>query len=210
MTYKLLCLDMDGVLFKDVNFWMELHKVFGTLTEGKILTSKYLNSNYEKLVHEVVVKLWKGKNAKLYFDLVNYLEYLPGVRELFDKVKQKGFITAIISASSIDCARRVQHDFGVDHLFANELVIKNGVVSGEFVWSIGAGNQKKAQIIKHLCNDLNIGVGECIYIGDSYQDIEAFKIVGLSIAFNSKSDELKRISTHTVESNNLADVLRYL
>ena len=64
---------MDGVLFKEVNFWMELHKVFGTLTEWKILTSKYLNSNYEKLVHEVVVKLWKGKNAKLYFDLVNSL-----------------------------------------------------------------------------------------------------------------------------------------
>ena len=210
MTYKLLCLDMDGVLFKDVNFWMELHKVFGTEKEGKILTSKYLNSNYDKLVEEVVVKLWKGKSAKSYFDLVNSLEYLPGITSLFDKVKQKGFITAIISASSIDCARRVQHDFGVDHLFANELIIQNGEVSGEFVWPIGAGNQKKAEIITHLCKDLNIDVKECIYIGDSRQDIEAFKIAGLSIAFNSDSAELKKVATHIIESNNLRDVLRYL
>ena len=133
MTYKLLCLDMDGVIFKDINFWLELHKVFDTSEEGKKLTERYLHTDYPKLVEEVVVKLWKGRDAKEYYDLVNSIEYLPGVAEVFSYVKSQGFITAIISASSIDVARRVQHDHGVDHLYANELVIKNGKVSGEFL-----------------------------------------------------------------------------
>ena len=210
MSYKLICFDMDGVIFKDINFWMELHKKFGTLEQGIKLTEKYLHNNYEKLVEEVVIKLWEGKDAKPYFELINSIEYLPGVSKVFQHLKKQDWITAIISASSIDVARRVQHDYGVDHLFANELIIKDGKVSGEFIWPIGAGKHKKAEIIRHLCKDLGIKTKEVIYIGDSETDIEAFKEVGLSIAFNSQSEALKKVATHVIESNNLADVLPYL
>ncbi len=201
---------MDGVIFKDINFWMELHKVFGTLEQGKELTKKYLHTNYNKLVEEVVVKLWKGKEAKPYYALVNSLEYLPGVDKIFQEIKKRDIITAIISASSIDAARRIQKDFGVDHIYANELVIKNGKVSGEFIWPIGAGKDKKAEIAKHLCSDLGINLKDVVYVGDSDADIEAFKIVGKSIAFNSSSENLKKVASAVVDSNNLADILRYI
>lgn len=201
---------MDGVIFKDVNFWLELHKKFRTFEEGKILTEKYLHTNYDKLVEEVVVKLWKGKDAKPYFDLINSLEYLPGVKEVFEFVKGKDWITAIVSASSIDVARRVQNEFGIDHVFANELVIRNGKVTGEFIWPIGAGLEKKAEIIEHLCEDLSIDLSEVIYIGDTELDVEAFKIVGKAIAFNSRSDELKEVAHVVIDSQNLADVLPHI
>ena len=210
MTYKLICFDLDGVFFKDINFWMELHKAFGTSEEGKRLTELYLKTDYDRLVEEVVVKLWKGMDAKPYFDLVKSLEYLPGVAQLMEHVKEKDYVTAIISASAIDCARRVQHDYGMDHIYANELVIKDGKVSGEFIWPIGSGSEKKAEIIKHLCTDLGISTKEVIYIGDTDFDIEAFKEVGLSIAFNCASDNLKAVATHVVESSDLSDVIKYL
>ncbi|MEK6940387.1 MAG: HAD family phosphatase [Nanoarchaeota archaeon] len=210
MTYKLVCFDMDGVIFKDVNFWMELHKKFGTLAQGIELTKKYLHTDYDRLVEEVVVKLWKGKNAKLYYDLVNSIEYLPGVQETFAHLKTRGYMTAIISASSIDVARRVQKDWGVDHIFANELVIRNGKVTGEFIWPIGAGKEKKAQIIQGLCFSLGISPKEVIYVGDGDTDIEAFKEVGISIAFNSSSEELKKVAKYSVNTHNLADVIKYI
>ncbi len=210
MKYKLICFDMDGVIFQDVNFWIRLHKVFGTLDQGGELTRKYLHTNYDRLVEEVVHKLWKGKDAQPYFDLVNSLEYLPGVPETFSYVKHRSLLTAIISASSIEAARRVQRDFGIDHIFANELVIKNGKISGEFVWPIGAGKEKKAQIIQDLCRGLEIETKEVIYVGDSDADIEAFKEVGLSIAFNTTSEELKKAATRVVDSQNLADILKYI
>jgi len=156
------------------------------------------------------VKLWKGKDAEPYFELVNALEYVGGVKELFDYIKKKDLISAIISASSIDCARRIQKEFGVDHLFANELVIKDGKVSGEFVWPIGAGNEKKAEIVRSLCKQLTIAPQEVIYIGDSDTDLAAFREVGLSIAFNTKSKVLRNAATHIVNSSNLGDVLQYL
>lgn len=210
MSYKLICFDLDGVIFKDTNFWIELHKAFGTLEEGKKLTEKYLYTDYDRLVEEVVVRLWKGRSAKPYFDLVNSLKYLPGVKETFRYVKQKGLITAIISASSIEACRRVDKDFSIDHIFANELIIRDGKVAGEFVWPIGAGKEKKAEIITDLCKDLEISPKECIYVGDHDTDIEAFKEVGLSIAFNSKSEELKKVATYVVDSNNLADIIQHL
>ena len=57
MKYKLICFDMDGVIFKDINFWLELHKAFGTFGLGKWLTKRYLHADYGRLVEEVVVKL---------------------------------------------------------------------------------------------------------------------------------------------------------
>jgi phosphoserine phosphatase len=210
MKAKLICFDMDGVIFKDINFWLELHKKFGTYKEGKKLTKKYLHSDYDQLVEEVVVKLWKGKSAKSYFELVNSIEYLPGVKKVLEFVHNQGWITAIISASSIEVARRVQKDHGIDHIFANELVIKNGKVSGEFIWPIGAGKHLKAKIIKDLCRELKIKPSEVIYIGDSDTDLEAFEEVGFSIAFNSSSEKLKKVASVVVEGNDLSKIVPFL
>ncbi|MDD5254243.1 MAG: HAD family phosphatase [Candidatus Nanoarchaeia archaeon] len=210
MSYKLICFDMDGVIFKDINFWVELHKKYGTIEKGLKLNKKYLHTDYNRLVKEVVINLWKGKSAKPYHDLINSLEYLPGVKETMEYVKKKNYITAIISASSIEAARKVQKEFGIDHIYANELVIKNGKISGEFIWPIGAGKEKKAKIIRDLCSDLNIPLKEVIYIGDSDTDLEAFKEVGLSIAFNSNSEALKKAATHTINSNNISHIIKYI
>lgn len=210
MTFKLICFDMDGVIFKDVNFWMKLHEAFGTLERGKELTKQYLHTDYDRLVEEVVVKLWKGKDARPYYDLVDSIEYLPGVKEIFEHIKTRGYMTAIISASSIDIARRVQKDYGVDHIFANELVIRDGKISGEFVWPIGAGKEKKAQIIRDLCRDVGISLHEVIYVGDSDTDLEAMKLAGRSIAFNSASEELKKAATYVVDTHHLADIIPYI
>ena len=198
---------MDGVIFQPHNFWLELHRAFGTLEEGKKLTEKYLHTDYNTLVEEVVVKLWKGKDAKLYYDLINQNKYIPGVKEVFQKIKKQDYLTAIISSGSIELARRAQHDFGIDFIYANELVIKDGKVSGEFLWPIGAGTHKKTEIIQHLCQNLGIQPQEVIYIGDSDTDIEAFRFVGKSLAFNSDSEKLKKVATHIIEEKDLREIL---
>jgi len=41
-------------------------------------------------------------------------------------------------------------------------------------------------------------------------DIEAFKIVGKSIAFNSSSDNLKKVADIVVESDDLRKIISYL
>ena len=86
---KLICFDMDGVIFEHKNFWLELHKALGTLEEGKKLTEKHLHTNYAKLVEEVVHKLWKRKDAAPYYHLIKSISYLPGVKEVFSEINKE-------------------------------------------------------------------------------------------------------------------------
>ena len=51
---KLIVFDMDGVIFEHYNFWLELHKSYDTHEEGLKLTNKYLKTDYQKLVGEVI------------------------------------------------------------------------------------------------------------------------------------------------------------
>ena len=200
---------MDGVIFEHKNFWLELHEALGTLEEGTKLTDKYLHSDYAKLVEEVVHKLWKGKDAAPYFQLIQRIRYLPGVQEVLQHIKRQDYFTAIISSGPIDLARRAQHDLGIDFVYANELVIENGKISGEFLWPVG-GKDKKVQIVKHLCKDLGISPKEVIFVGDSDIDILAFQFVGTSIAFNSHSKELSEVATHIIGGKDLRKVLPFL
>ena len=57
---------------------------------------------------------------------------------------------------------------------------------------------------------MSIKQDKVIFIGDSDTDIEAFKEVGLSIAFNSASEELKKVATHVIKTHNLADIIKYI
>jgi len=39
---KLIVFDMDGIIFEHINFWLELHKAYGTHEEGAKLTKNWL------------------------------------------------------------------------------------------------------------------------------------------------------------------------
>ncbi len=198
---------MDGVLLDDTrNTWMEVHKAFGTLEEGKKLTEQYLYSDYDTLVQEVVGRLWKGKDATPYIEMCEQVPLMNGIDELFLFIKKQQFISAIISGGSMRAARRIDAAFGVDHVFANELVIKDNKVTGEFLWPVGVGYEEKARIVKHLAQDHDVALDEIIYVGDSTNDVEAFKIVGLAIAFNTDDETVRQAADIIVESNDLRDV----
>lgn len=209
MSFKMICLDADGVIFKGSNFWLDLHKAFGTYEKGKALTDKYLHTNYDKLAQLVVYKLWKGKDAKPYYELIKSRKYMPGVKELFKAIKNIKLVSAIISGGSLLLIKRAQKDFGADYVFANELIIKENKIAG-YNPEVSVGKHRKAEIIIDLCKELGIKLEEVIFIGDSSYDLEAFKVVGRAIAFNSDSEELKKRAHIIVDSDNLKDVLPYL
>lgn len=209
MSFKMICLDADGVIFKGSNFWLDLHKAFGTYEKGKALTDKYLHTNYDKLAQLVVYKLWKGKDAKPYYELIKSRKYMPGVKELFKAIKNIKLVSAIISGGSLLLIKRAQKDFGADYVFANELIIKENKIAG-YNPEVSVGKHRKAEIIIDLCKELGIKLEEVIFIGDSSYDLEAFKVVGRAIAFNSDSEELKKHAHIIVDSDNLKDVLPYL
>ena len=213
---KLICIDMDGVLVPSHNFWLELHKAFGTLEEGATLAKAYLTTDYQRLVQEVVGRLWQGRDATPYYTLVHKIPHLQGIQEFFTALNTfsdehgNSIPRAIVSGGCYDVAVRIKNEYGISFLFANQLVIKNGLVSDQFHWPVGFGGYTKVQIIQQLCDDLEILPQNVLMIGDSEGDLEAFKIAGTSIAFNSQSKLLKENATHVVDSDNLLDMLPVL
>ena len=205
---KLIVFDMNGVIFQEINFWMELHKFYGTYKEGKILTDKYLHKNYKKLVSEVVGKLWKGNDAKPYYDLIKKTKYMKGVKPLFRELKKREYKTAIISSGPKDQALRAKKELGIDYIYSNNLIIRRGKISGDFKWPVGAG--RKQTILRKLCEDHNIFYKDCIVVVHDTNDIKMAKTAGMTIAFNPISKDVERYSNVIIRKKDLKEVIKYL
>src|SRR3989344_4353495 len=133
MVAKLVVFEMDGVLFEHTDFWPDLQRKLGTYEQSKKLTEKYLYDDYRKLIGEFIEKLWKGMDAKSFFELIEEMEYTPGTKECISDLKEKGIKTAIISSGEKHLALRAQKELGIDYIFSNELVIKKNKITGSFI-----------------------------------------------------------------------------
>ena len=140
---------MDGVIFQGKNFWRKVHQAFNTLKKGIALEKKYLHTNYEKLVDEVVNKLWKGKPISLIEKEVKKIKYVKGVKETIKELKKIGYKIAIITSSEKHLAQRAKEELGLDYIYYNELVIKNGKLTGEFKPQVKRAS--KQLVLKKLC-----------------------------------------------------------
>ncbi|MBD3310767.1 HAD-IB family phosphatase [Candidatus Woesearchaeota archaeon] len=207
MKFKMLCFDMDGVIFKTDNFWLQLHKALGTYEKGKELTEKYLYHDYARLVKEVM-KLWKDKDAEPYWKLVKKMRYTAGTKPAMKKLKDKGYKTAIISSGPYDLAVRAQDDFGINFIFTNRLVIdeKTNKIKG-FKWPIGTTD--KANALRYVCRMEKVKPKEVISVCDDLNDVEKANISGFGIAFNSGSKELIDACDVHIQKPDLKEILRY-
>jgi len=205
MRFKLIVFDMDGVIFQKSNFWFELHKALGTYDEGRELTKKYLKSDYQKLVEEVVGRLWRGKNADKYFALLDSSEYNPHAKEAIAQLHSRGYKICIITSGPSHLLERAKNELHIDYGVSNELIIRNNIITGEFKWPIG--NDNKLPLLKDFCRKHAINLKETIAVGNDDNDIPKFRSVGYSIAFNSKCEELQQIADVVVDSDDLAKLL---
>lgn len=209
MKHKLIVFDMDGVIFKKDSFWNELHKEIGTWEIGKELNKKYLKTDIKKLAEEVIGKLWKGKSADGFFKLVRKSEYNPGVKETLKELKERNFKTCILTTGPIELAKRAQTELGIDFIYGNELVIKNNIITGDYNWLFLDFNHK-GEFLKKICNEHGFELEETVVIGDNEQDIHKFKAAGISIAFNSNCEELRKTADVVVDGDDLREILKYI
>lgn len=202
---KLICFDMDGIIFEHTNFWIELHKKYGTYEEGIKLTGKYLKTDYAKLVQEVVGKLWKEKPESKFMKLVNSIKYIKGAKELFGWLKKEGYKIAIISSGPKRLAMRAKKRLGIDYIYTNELIFRKGKAIGKFKWPIAAG--RKAVVLRKLCGEHGIDFKDCIVVGHDHADIKMAKTAGFTIGFCPEDEELKKYCNVIVEKKDLRELI---
>jgi len=119
-----------------------------------------------------------------------------------------GLKTAILSGGFTFFGRRLQQRLGIDYLHANELVIENGVVTGEVREPIVNG-QRKADLLKQIAEQEGIRLEQVIAVGDGANDLPMIGLAGLGIAFQAKP-LVRKSASHAISNLGLDGILYLL
>ena len=79
----------------------------------------------------------------------------------------------------------LRKQFGLDFSFSNTLQVVNGVITGE-VEGIIVDAERKAQILKDMCEAYQCPLEQSIAVGDGSNDVAMLKMAGLGIAYQAK------------------------
>lgn len=183
---------MDGVIFEGRNFWLDLHHRYSTEAAALALAEHHLKDNYEGVAHFTADKLWKGRPAEPFEELVREREYQAGAFELFGDLRRRGVKTAIVSSGPLQLALRAQEDLGIDEVRANKLSIVDGRVSGNV--DVGVIDSEKARVAREVMESLGVAPEHTASVGDTDSDVETAESVGLAVAYDSVSPELDRVA----------------
>src|SRR5690606_4637812 len=205
---RLVCFDMDSTLIQ-AEVIDKLAELAGVGDEVKEITELAMQGEIdfkESFVRRM--KLLKGLREEVLHDVAVNLPITKGARRLIDALKSYGFKTAILSGGFTYFGRYLQKELGMDYMYANELEIKDGMLTGNHIGDIVDGN-KKAEYLKEIAEKEGIDIGQTIAVGDGANDLPMLNLAGLGIAFHAKPT-VKKNAQSSISSIGLDGVLYLL
>jgi phosphoserine phosphatase len=185
-SYKMLVCDMDSTLIQnecidEIADLIYLKKEIAEITEETMLGHLSFDDSIRKRV-----SLLKGVNVEAFEKIVNEkIKLQPYVIEWIDYVKRFNLKTIIVSGGFTYFVEFVRNTLRMDHAYANELQIVDGVLTGKLCGDI-INAEKKANIIKTLVHQFDFKSDDVISIGDGANDLLMLKESGLSISMHGK------------------------
>lgn len=182
---RLVCFDMDSTLIQ-AEVIDELAKRAGVGEEVSAITEAAMRGelDFSQSLRRRV-GLLKGLSETVLQDVADTLPMTEGAERLIRTLKSLGYTIAILSGGFNYFGRRLQERLGIDYVHANELEIRDGVLTGGLVGEIvdGAG---KARLLKEIAGKENISLSQVIAVGDGANDLPMLDVAGLGIAFHAK------------------------
>lgn len=202
---RLVIFDMDSTIV-DGEVIDELAAAAGVGEQVATITRRAMQGelDFQQALRQRVAML-KGLTVRDLEAVASTLRLNPGTEDLLRTLKAMGFKLALISGGFTFFTERLKKELGFDHTFANELVIRDGVVTGEVAGDI-IDMHRKSQIMKELAQKEGLTLDEVVAVGDGANDQIMIKDAGLGIAFNAK-EILKRTADGSVSRENLKGML---
>jgi phosphoserine phosphatase len=184
-TRRLVCFDMDSTLI-EAEVIDELAKAAGVGEQVAQITEAAMRGELDfKQSFAQRMSLLKGLDETFLADIAERLPLTEGCAQLMATLKKLGYKTAILSGGFNYFGRHLQKRLGIDYVFANELEIIDGKVTGRVVGTVVDG-QRKAELLRELAQKENISLEQVIAVGDGANDLPMLSIAGLGIAFRAK------------------------
>ena len=202
---RLIVFDVDGTLI-DAEMIDELANVAGVGKKVSEITSKAMNGEIEfKEALRERVKLLKDLPVSVLNSIAENLEVTPGAEELITSLKILGYKIALISGGFTQFVEKIKEKLGIDYVYANKLVIKNGKLTGEVVEPI-IDAERKAGLMKEIANKENLLMEQVVAVGDGANDRFMLQNSGLGIALYPKA-VLQKVASGVITKDNLAGIL---
>jgi phosphoserine phosphatase len=131
------------------------------------------------------VALLKGLPASCVDRVMERIPLMDGAERLIAMLKRLGYKTAILSGGFTFFGERLREQLAIDHLHANVLDIRDGVVTGE-VNSVIVDGARKAALLREIAAMENLSLEQVIAVGDGANDLPMLQLAGLGIAFHAK------------------------
>lgn len=157
---------------------------------------------YESL--KARVALLKGVPLPQIEQIAKNLPFITGASEIISHLKQKGIRTAVFSGGFHIATDHAQFALGFDINFANELRVKDGILTGEVGGEMMFAHSK-GRMLARLRRFLNLSKDEVAAVGDGANDVSMFAEAGTCVAFCA-NEVLKKAATHVVDIKDLREL----
>ncbi len=205
---RLIAFDMDSTLIK-IEVIDELAKRKGVYDKVCEITKRAMEGEIDfKQSLKERVSLLKGLELDVLEQVARDLPLTDGAYRLIKTLKILGYKVAIISGGFLFFGNRLKNTLGIDYVFANDLEIRDGKLTGKVRGEIIDG-PKKAEILVDLAKRENISLKQVIAVGDGMNDLPMLKIAGLGIAFRAKP-LVKKGAKQSISNVGLDGILYFL
>ncbi|CAA0099711.1 Phosphoserine phosphatase [Halioglobus japonicus] len=182
---RLVVFDMDSTLI-EAEVIDELAKLAGVGEQVSAITERAMRGEIDfSESFRTRVALLEGLEESALEDVARQLKITEGAEHLISTLRTLGYKTAILSGGFTYFARYLQARLGIDYVFANELDIAQGRVTGKISGTIVDGG-RKAELLQQLAEEQGIDLQQVIAVGDGANDLPMLSIAGLGIAFRAK------------------------
>jgi phosphoserine phosphatase len=197
----LIIFDVEGVLL-NAEYLPILAQVFGPSKEKEIwdITKQGIRGDidWEEGLRKRVnaLKGIKFDDAKL---IAENLEIMPGAKDLCLALKDAGWKMIAVSGGFTIITDRLKKELGLDLIFSNELIFKNGLLDDLDL----KVTSDKSLVVRPIIKQWGFKKDEIVVVVDGANDIKLFDIAGYTVGF-CPVELVKNKADDVVELRNLS------
>lgn len=205
---RVVIFDCDSTIIQE-EIIDELAEIAGVGEHVKKVTSQAMNGELDFTeAFKQRIGLLKGVSVAQLEPIFKSVHMTPGAEELISSLHSMGYKVGVISGGFTFFTDYLKKRLNLDYVFANELEIVDGVITGEIKGEI-IDAEKKGEILKRIAEMEHISVDQIVAVGDGANDRFMLQNAGLAIAFSPK-EVLKKYSDGMITGENISGLLYFL
>ena len=203
---KGLCvMDVDGTLILEEVIDL-LGREAGREAEIAQITSRAMRGelDFESSLRDRVSFL-EGLPISVFDNVFNSIHLSPNAQKFISILQKNEILVGLVSGGFTPIVERLAKSLGIAYFSANQLEVKDGLLTGELVGQIISPEVKK-DTLEQWRKELQLPRERTVAIGDGANDLLMLKSAGLGIAFCAKEILKKEIPNH-VDKRDFLEVL---